>query len=335
MQLLEIPLILGGLLLLAISVLFWKQSFRLSRRAFRIGLAASSATLLLIAGYVLMLGSYAVWYTHRPIPTTMHQSLFQGITYLREVRTQPRPLVVHVITVDLDAPGLQFLVTPSQPTNGYQLAARTTSDFLYEFKVQLAINAGFFKPWHPDNPFNYYPRVGDGVDALGFFSSRGVSYSEPRIANPTLYISADNIASFHPPSGQPYNAISGSPIFVESGKFQPRDLFIREDSTELHPRNAVALDKSERKLILFVIDGRQPGYSEGLTIEEMADIVIQHGAYTAMNLDGGGSSTLVIQDESGWPMILNSPIDFLIPGREREVGNHLGIYALRNRTSPP
>jgi len=45
-----------------------------------------------------------------------------------------------------------------------------------------------------------------------------------------------------------------------------------------------------------------------------------------MSLDGGGSSTVVIEGKDGKPEILNSPIDIYIPGRERPVGNHLGIY---------
>jgi exopolysaccharide biosynthesis protein len=51
--------------------------------------------------------------------------------------------------------------------------------------------------------------------------------------------------------------------------------------------------------------------------------------YVAMSLDGGGSSTMVIEGEDGQAVILNSPIDNYIPGRERPVGNHLGIYVER------
>jgi hypothetical protein len=46
----------------------------------------------------------------------------------------------------------------------------------------------------------------------------------------------------------------------------------------------------------------------------------------AMSMDGGGSSTLVIEGGDGLPKILNSPIDNYIPGRERPVGNHLGVF---------
>jgi exopolysaccharide biosynthesis protein len=92
----------------------------------------------------------------------------------------------------------------------------------------------------------------------------------------------------------------------------------------------VALDERERTMLLMVVDGRQPNYSEGVTIAELADIMIEYGGYTALNMDGGGSTTLVIEGEDGEPLILNSPIHHHIPGQERPVGNHLGIYAQRN-----
>jgi hypothetical protein len=49
-------------------------------------------------------------------------------------------------------------------------------------------------------------------------------------------------------------------------------------------------------------------------------------SYTAINLDGGGSSTLVIENVQGRPQILNAPIHASIPGVERPVGNHLGVW---------
>ena len=61
---------------------------------------------------------------------------------------------------------------------------------------------------------------------------------------------------------------------------------------------------------------------------ELAEIVIEHGGYTALNLDGGGSTDLVMADQSGKPIVFNAPIHNHIPYRERPVGNHLGIYAL-------
>jgi exopolysaccharide biosynthesis protein len=53
------------------------------------------------------------------------------------------------------------------------------------------------------------------------------------------------------------------------------------------------------------------------------------GAQCAMNVDGGGSSTMVEDGADGSPRILNSPIDNYIPDRERPVANHLGTFADR------
>ena len=58
------------------------------------------------------------------------------------------------------------------------------------------------------------------------------------------------------------------------------------------------------------------------------------GAYQALNLDGGGSTTLVSSDGKGGARLLNRPIHAGIPGRERIVANHLGVYA-QERASPP
>ena len=68
-------------------------------------------------------------------------------------------------------------------------------------------------------------------------------------------------------------------------------------------------------------------HSSGATLEELANIMIDLGAYNAMNLDGGGSSTLVKEGLLGREDVINSPIEHQIPGRQRAVGNHLGVFA--------
>jgi exopolysaccharide biosynthesis protein len=98
------------------------------------------------------------------------------------------------------------------------------------------------------------------------------------------------------------------------------------NDTELDPRTAIGINRNGRWLYIVVVDGRQPFYSEGATFGELADILIKFGANYAMALDGGGSSTMVIEGEDGEPVILNSPIDQYVPGRERPVANHLGLY---------
>ena len=56
-------------------------------------------------------------------------------------------------------------------------------------------------------------------------------------------------------------------------------------------------------------------------------------ASTAMSLDGGGSSTMVIGGRDGAPRMLNAVIDEGVPGRERAVANHLGIFVKKYETS--
>jgi exopolysaccharide biosynthesis protein len=90
------------------------------------------------------------------------------------------------------------------------------------------------------------------------------------------------------------------------------------------PRTAIALDKARKKMWWVVVDGRQPNYSEGMALSELTALLQQLGAYSAINMDGGGSSTMVLR-RIGKIGIANSPIHTGIPGRERPVGNHLGI----------
>ncbi|TNE51566.1 MAG: phosphodiester glycosidase family protein [Deltaproteobacteria bacterium] len=96
-----------------------------------------------------------------------------------------------------------------------------------------------------------------------------------------------------------------------------------------HPRTAVALDASGRFLFLVLVDGRQPSYSEGVTLFRLGQILRdQYSVVTALNLDGGGSTTLVQEGPNGEARVLNCPIHGRIPpGRERPVANHLGIFA--------
>lgn len=285
-------------------------------------LPAVGVTIILGGLFILALVAGAGWLglNLRPQLAGTNRVLFEGVTYQREVRRRPDPLVVHVVSVDLRQENLSFLVTPGDPQAELPLKARTTSQFLSEFGVQLAINGDGATPWVSRSLLDYYPHSGDPVAPIGFAASQGTVYAGDTDAEPTLYISRTNQARFNTPPGKVYNAISGNQILVERGK-----PVTGLDETP-QPRTAVALDKAGKRLIIIVADGRQPGYSTGVGLAELAEILIAYEAYTAMNLDGGGSSTLVIEGENGKPVRLNTPIDQLIPGRERPVGNHLGIY---------
>ena len=274
--------------------------------------------------FSLCVGVYLLYDRGRPAPVPLKQELYEGVTYRRIVEYLPRPLIAHVIIIDTKTTKLSFLVTPPDSKGDTPLNARTTSQFLDEFGVQIAINGDGFTPWWSRSPADYYPHVGDPVMPLGLTASKGDIYTEgvPKEVGvePTLYISRRNALSFNRRPGNVFNAISGDRMLVEQGK-----VVDGLDDSELDPRTAVGLNKNGRFLILIVVDGRQPFYSSGATFVKLAELLIAQGANIAMSLDGGGSSTLVLEGKNGEPMIMNSPIDNYIPGRERPVANHLGI----------
>jgi len=273
----------------------------------------------------LCVGGYLLYDRGRPAPVPMKQKLYVGVVYRRLVQVIPRPMIIHVISIDRSAGKFEFLVTPPDTDSEIPLNARTTSQFLEEFGVQIAINGDGFDPWWSRTPADYYPHVGDPVAPLGLSSSKGNIYSNGVAdtvgVRPALYISRQSYPSFNRKPDNVFTAISGDLMLVEQGQVVP-DL----DDETLHPRTAIGINRNGRYLYLMVVDGRQPFYSDGATFAELAELMKEQGAYFAMALDGGGSSTMVIEGADGKPEILNSPIDLYIPGRERPVGNHFGVY---------
>ena len=103
-------------------------------------------SLTCLIGMVLLIGATWMRLKTRPQPPATNKILFQGITYVREVRLSPRPMVIHVISVNLREPGIAFLVTPGDPEIALPVEARTTTQFLDEFGVQIAVNGDGFTP---------------------------------------------------------------------------------------------------------------------------------------------------------------------------------------------
>jgi len=76
------------------------------------------------------------------------------------------------------------------------------------------------------------------------------------------------------------------------------------------------------------VDGRQPFYSEGITLDELAHLMISLGAQYAMNLDGGGSSTMVVAGKDGQARVLTHRSIITYPARETGCRS-LGIYVTK------
>ncbi|GAB4484146.1 MAG: hypothetical protein OHK0031_08110 [Anaerolineales bacterium] len=251
-----------------------------------------------------------------PTIASLRQKLFNGVTYFRKTLTTPRPLMLHVLALDLNAAQFSYLVTPPQTADGV-ICTRTTSRFLTEFGAQIAINGDGYIYLPPESAAC---SGSDPVRPNGFAASRGKVYVNKPAE--TLYININNQMTIGAPKGAVYNAISGDRILLTNGVMTPG---MAADVPA--PRTAVGITKNGTGILLLVVDGRQPGYSEGVDRVELTAMLQSFGAYNAINMDGGGSSTLVIRGVDGAPRVLNRPIDGNAPGKERAVGNHLGIFA--------
>jgi hypothetical protein len=120
------------------------------------------------------------------------------------------------------------------------------------------------------------------------------------------------------------DAIGGGPVLVRDGKpvYRANEAFTTLQIAPRHPRTAVG-QLADGRILFVVIDGRQRGYSVGMTTFEMAQTMVRLGAVRAMQLDGGGSSTVAFEGK-----VLNRPSD----GRERPISTALmlqyyGVYA--------
>ena len=127
-----------------------------------------------------------------------------------------------------------------------------------------------------------------------------------------------------------FTAVSAGPRLLVDGEIVvdeiPPDAF-----SDLNPRTAVGISEDEQFLTLLTIDGRQPGLSEGATLFQTGEWLLRFDAYQGLNLDGGGSTTMVREDRFGNPQILNAPSD----GTERFNGNNVGAFANPLSTSVP
>lgn len=91
-------------------------------------------------------------------------------------------------------------------------------------------------------------------------------------------------------------AIGGGPTLVHNGKIQitnrQEQMFVGGEKDK-HPRSAMGYT-TDNKLIILVVQGRSPGIADGVTLQQEAQILLDLGCYEALNLDGGGSSCLLV-----------------------------------------
>jgi exopolysaccharide biosynthesis protein len=237
-----------------------------------------------------------------------------GIEVTRGRTVKPK-LVFHALRVNLSDDRVR-IVTNGQAADRGTIKSITVSNFARLSGSVAAINAGPFTP----------VSLKEGADKkiVGLFISEGVALSAPVARYGALLFYRDGGAAIVPQHEitsvrNVMNAVGGFDIILKEGVIPP-DVLTRE---ERHPRTAAALADGGRTLILLVIDGRQFS-SEGATEADTAAILLVLGAEDGLNLDGGGSSTLVLRKEEKYQRI-NTPVNFLIAGKERPVATCIGI----------
>lgn len=236
--------------------------------------------------------------------------------------------VFYAIRVDLKAPGISIVGT--RHAGSKATISETVSKFAEERGVQIAVNASFFSPCCAKTQEEKSVRgllITDGK-----VISRLSAADAKRGFDAALLVTKGNkvtIGRIAPDANLPniYTAVSGSDWLVQNGELDP-DFPVppSEDQTKrgTAPRTAVGVSKDGRFLYLAVIDGRDRAYSMGTTLRETAYVMLALGSHNALNLDGGGSSTLVEQDTTGKIVVVNRP-----SGKsERFDADALGIHAL-------
>ncbi|WP_053075047.1 phosphodiester glycosidase family protein [Ornithinibacillus californiensis] len=112
--------------------------------------------------------------------------------------------------------------------------------------------------------------------------------------------------------------VAGGPMLVKDGKVNLTMDTSNRRAREIAPRSAIAIDKTGEKYYFITVDGRQTGYSKGMNLSQFANYLAELGVDRALNIDGGGSTTMAVRLPGGTQVeVANSPSD----GRQRGVPN--------------
>lgn len=118
--------------------------------------------------------------------------------------------------------------------------------------------------------------------------------------------------------------LGGGPQLVKDGKVDittVQERVLPPFRNDRHPRTAIAKLNSG-KILLVTVDGRQPGISVGMSLDMLAYLLLEFGADQAINLDGGGSTTMVVRDK-----VVNRPSDST---GERPVSDAILVFPKRD-----
>jgi hypothetical protein len=245
-----------------------------------------------------------------------------------ESRSIPRPLKIHFLKAALTASALEVVAIPGYDPDGPGPAESqlTAPEELFQRHRALgAVNANAFAGLPGDKAPGSDWFEGRAVDIHGTVVSGGAVVSPIEDLRTSFWLDVVQKPHIGTPKsmGNVREAIADwfSPLLID-GLTIPSP----EDRV-LHPRTALGFDGTGTWLLLIVVDGRQPGFSEGVSLYEIAQILQAKGCTQSINLDGGGSSIMLIQEPGKGMRTVNSPSG----GAHRPIPVMLGI---RRSVSP-
>lgn len=312
-----------------------------------LGLKAPARLIAAVVSAVLVLPA------SRPAAQLAVSHPYAGVSYTDRWVDAPRRVHLHIAQIDLQRPGLRFKVSP--PAGDRETLRQSTLAYLKQENAQLAINGHFFLP---------FPSTDRTAWVIGLAASEGRVYSafespEQRYAlvtnAPAINLDRDNRATIvHRDPAQPdglhvlepvslWNVVAGSAQIITGGAITiPTYQDATNPGGQLDPggpnnytntkawadvataRTAIGLSRDRRTLTLFTADVR--GGSDGMRLGEVARLLRDHyGVWDALNLDGGGSTSMALADPvTGQAALVNSSSD---NPDGREVATSLAVFA--------
>lgn len=247
-----------------------------------------------------------------PLPTSVRYAFIS--------RSSPRPLKIHIVSIDVRDPSLSFAVVAAKDPDGSGPAETILTApkvLAAQSDALVAINTAAWSMLSDPVTGKAPGYVAGGkADIHGWVENAGQAISPPEAGFWSVWMDQQGKVSLGmvPTIGELRQrkirarwAVSGFAGILQDGRILPAPSEVR------HPRTAVGITKDGNTLVWLVVDGRQKGFSEGVSEEELARLLLEARCHHGINLDGGGSSSLWIRDANGRPGLINRPSDVIGP----------------------
>ena len=160
----------------------------------------------------------------------------------------------------------------------------------YGVDMLIAVNASPWTPWK--EPWNH-----KFACHMGLTVAQGEILDTNDLGRPSFIVYKNGKVDFRTDKNKAtiknedlYISVPGFAVILDNGTVTPW----AADDKSVHPRTGYGLSKDRRYLYFIVVDGRQKDYSIGATTGEIAQLLKEYGAEDALNMDGGGSTTLAV-----------------------------------------